>query len=88
MGYIGHPDDINDRILESPKAKSYVPLLTKKIKKSANGSSENVTGSQEARNPTLTSNRQSVKSRGIDHEMAAAVLEMNEFMGDRLSLPA
>jgi len=43
MGYGGvTSDDINDRMLESPKTRSYVPLLSKKLKKTGHGSSENV----------------------------------------------
>ena len=38
-----HNEDINDRLIESPKTRSYVPLLSKKLKsKNAHGSSENV----------------------------------------------
>lgn len=36
------PEDINDRMLDSPKSRSYVPLLSKKLKKNGHGSTENV----------------------------------------------
>ena len=35
-------DELNDRLIESPKTRSYVPLLSKKLKKGAHESSENV----------------------------------------------
>ena len=35
-------EDLNDRLIESPKQRQYVPLLSKKLKKTNHGSSENV----------------------------------------------
>ena len=34
--------DLNDRLIDSPKQRKYVPLLSKKLSKNAHGSSENV----------------------------------------------
>jgi len=35
-------ESLNDRLADSPNNRSYVPLLSKKLKKTNHGSSENV----------------------------------------------
>ena len=42
-------EDFNDRLIESPKARSYVPLLSKKLKSKNSGSTQNVHAAIEQR---------------------------------------
>ena len=42
MNFHATGEDLNDRLIDSPKQRKYVPLLSKKLKKTNHGSSENV----------------------------------------------
>ena len=89
-------EDINDRLLESPKTRSYVPLLSKKLKKTGHGSTENVIQAAHAhhhmteqRQPSQSyQNRTRIKSRGNELTMAVADLShMQDFIGHSTGEP-
>ena len=70
-------EDLNDRLVDSPKAPGYAPLLTKKLTSASHNSSENVLGASNS--ATAPANRQHYQQRQAS---------MNNHARQRIASPA
>lgn len=87
-------EDLNDRLIESPKQRQYVPLLSKKLNKNnTTNSSENVDSSISASkanapvSATMYENHQPPTSNNPRHQIASSPLDLTamEFPGSSMT---